>query len=158
MFLRVFLFLSIVLFCTSCDKFSFSKNTKKIALDTIVDFKSVDISASFKNCDSIIGKQEKSICFRNTIHKKIGAELQKHQFTIKDAVSEIVHVAILIDSKGKISLESIESSRNIQEQIPTLDSILKLSIDNILPIYPATKRGIPVTTKYKLPIRIHLKE
>ncbi|WP_223267224.1 hypothetical protein [Polaribacter sp. IC073] len=144
---------------TSCDQFSFSKNSKnQQVLDTFVNFSSVDTSPSFKICDSFINKEEQSNCFRNTIHSKIGAELQKHEFTIKDAISEIIYVDLLISSKGKIILEAIQASENIKIQLPKLDSILKVSVAGIPHIYPAIKRGIPVTTKYRLPILIQVKE
>lgn len=157
MFLRVSSFFLLFLLITSCDKFSFSKNKDTQLLDTLVNFSSVDISPSFKVCDSIFDKQKKSDCFRTTIHQKIGAELQKHEFIIKNSILETVYVDLLINSKGKIILEAIESSEDMKILLPKLDSILRLSIDSIYRIYPAIKRGIPVTTKYRLPILIRLK-
>ena len=151
-------FLFILLSFYSCDKFTFSKNNKNLQiLDTIVNFSSVDTSPSFNICRAIIDKQKKSECFRNTIHQKIGAELQQHEFIIKDSISEVIYVDLLITSNGSIILESIESSKKIKEQLSKLDSILKVSVDRIPNIYPAIKRGIPVTTKYRLPIKIELK-
>jgi hypothetical protein len=52
----------------------------------------------------------------------------------------------------------MEVSEVIIKQLPTLDSLLAISIQNIPKIYPAIKRGIPVKTKYILPIRIQFKE
>ena len=127
-------------------------------LDTIVNFSSVDTSPSFKVCDSIIDKQKKTNCFRTTIHKKIGAELQKHQFVIRDSISEIVYVDLLINSKGKIVIEAMASSEEIRIQLPELDSVLRISVDKIPNVYAAIKRGIPVTTKYRLPIKIQIKQ
>ena len=127
-------------------------------LDTIVNFSSVDTSPSFKVCDSIIDKQKKTNCFRTTIHQKIGAELQKHQFVIRDSISEIVYVDLLINSKGKIVLEAMASSEEIRIQLPELDSVLRISVDKIPNVYAAIKRGIPVTTKYRLPIKIQIKQ
>ena len=158
MFLRVSFFLLLFLLITSCDKLSFLKNNNTQVLDTIVNFSSVDTSPSFKECDSIINKQRKSDCFRTTIHQKIGTELHKHEFSIKNPISEIVYVDFLINSNGKIILETIESSENIKIQLPKLTAILKLSVASIPSIYPAIKRGIPVTTKYRLPIKIELKQ
>ena len=127
-------------------------------LDTIVNFSSVDTSPSFKVCDSIIDKQKKTNCFRTTIHQKIGAELQKHQFVIRDSISEIVYVDLLINSKGKIVIEAMASSEEIRIQLPELDSVLRISVDKIPNVYAAIKRGIPVTTKYRLPIKIQIKQ
>jgi hypothetical protein len=158
MFLRVSSFLLLFIFITSCDNFSFSKNKNMQLLDTIVNFSSVDTSPSFKVCDSIIDKQKKTNCFRTTIHQKIGAELQKHQFVIKDSIAEIVYVVLRINSEGTLFLEAIESPEAIRNQLPKLDSILKVSITKIPKMYPAIKRGIPVTTKYRLPIKIQLKK
>ena len=84
--------------------------------------------------------------------------MQKKVLTIKDSVDEIVIVHLLIDAKGILKLEQIEASEVIMEQLPTLDSLLAISIQNISKIYPAIKRGIPVKTKYILPIRVQFKE
>ena len=158
MFLRIFTFIILLFFITSCDKLSFLKSEKIQALDTIVNFSSVDTSPSFKECDSIIDKHQKSNCFRTTIHQKIGAELQKHQFVIRDSISEIVYVDLLINSKGKIVIEAMASSEEIRIQLPELDSVLRISVDKIPNVYAAIKRGIPVTTKYRLPIKIQIKQ
>ena len=158
MFLRIFSLFLLFLLITSCDNFSFSKNKNLQAVDTIVDYTSVDFSPSFKVCDSIIDKHQKSNCFRTTIHQKIGVELQKHQFVIRDSISEIVYVDLLINSKGKIVLEAMESSEEIKIKLPKLDSVLRISVDKIPNVYAAIKRGIPVTTKYRLPIKIQIKQ
>ena len=158
MFLRIFSLFLLFLLITSCDNFSFSKNKNLQAVDTIVDYTSVDFSPSFKVCDSLIDKHQKSNCFRTTIHQKIGAELQKHQFVIRDSISEIVYVDLLINSKGKIVIEAMASSEEIRIQLPELDSVLRISVDKIPNVYAAIKRGIPVTTKYRLPIKIQLKQ
>ena len=163
MFLRIYTFLILVFFCTSCDKLSFSKTKDVKGIDTIayfnsVDFTSVDFSPSFKVCDSLIDKEQKSNCFRETIHQKIGEELQNYSFTIKDSIDEIVYVDVLINSKGEIIFKEITSTENLKQQLPQLDSLLKQSVQKLPMIHPAIKRGIPVSTEYRLPIRILLKE
>lgn len=158
MFLRFFTFLIVVVFCTSCDKLSFTKNKDLHVLDTIVDFTSVDFSPSFKACDSLIDKTKKATCFRNTIHKKIGAELQNHSLIIKDSIDEVVFVDILITKKGEVIFQEITSTENLKKQLPQLDSLLHQSVQKLTYIYPAIKRGIPVTTMYRLPIRILFKD
>ncbi|WP_405606701.1 hypothetical protein [Polaribacter sp. Asnod1-A03] len=158
MFLRFYSFLVLLIFITSCDKLSFTKKSENNVLDTIVDFSSVDVFPSFKNCDSIIDKQDKATCFRATIHQKIGEELQQYTFTIKDSIDEVVYVDLIINSDGLFILDSTQYSENIKKELPKLDSLLKVSVQNLPKIYPAIKRGIPVTTKYRLPIRIQLSE
>ena len=145
-----------VLFITSCDKFSFSKNKNIQDLDTIVDFSSVDTFPSFKPCDSIIDKTKKTDCFRTTIHQKIGAELLQHTFIIKDSIDEIIYVDLIINSEGIFTLHAIQSSNNIKKVLPQLDGLLRESVEKLPKIYAANKRGIPVSVKYSLPIRIKL--
>jgi len=156
MFLRGFSLLLMVLFITSCDKFSFSKNKNIQDLDTIVDFSSVDTFPSFKPCDSIIDKTKKTDCFRTTIHQKIGAELLQHTFIIKDSIDEIIYVDLIISSEGIFTLHAIQSSNNIKKVLPQLDGLLRESVEKLPKIYAANKRGIPVSVKYSLPIRIKL--
>jgi len=156
--MRVFSFLVLMLMITSCDKFSLTKKQPLQVVDTIIDFTAVDTFPSFSVCDSIIDKTEKSDCFRTTIHRKIGEELQKYKLSIIDAVDETVFVDVIINADGKIIFEAFQSSENIKKELPELDSIIQLSIAKLPKIHAAIKRGIPVTTKYQLPIRIYLKE
>lgn len=156
--MRVFSFLILIIFLTSCDKFSFSKNKNIHPLDTIVDFTSIDTFPSFKACDSLIEKSKKQDCFRTTIHQKIGEELQKHTLAIKDSIDETILVDLIINAKGEIVFNKMQSSNKIKKELIELDSLIKLSLENLPNVYPAIKRGIPVTTKYQLPIRIVLKE
>jgi len=159
MLFRVFSFLLVLIFCVSCNKLSFTKNSKNKALiDTVLDFSSVDVSPSFKVCDSIIDKVQKTDCFRTTIHQKIGEELAQYSFIIKDSISQIVFVDLIINSKGAIVLDQIESPEKIKKDLPELDSLLHMSINKLPIIFPAIKRGMPVTSKYRLPIRIQLKD
>ena len=156
--MRVFSFLVLMVMFTSCDKFSFTKNQPLPVLDTIVDFTSVDTFPSFSECDSIINKTQKSDCFRTTMHQKIGEVLQKQKLSIRDSIDETVFVDVIINSDGNIIYEGLQSSENIKKELPELDSIIQLSIAKLPKIHSAIKRGIPVTTKYQLPIRIYLKE
>lgn len=156
MLARVLSFLFISFFMTSCDKISFLKNDKNIVLNTSVDFSSVDTFPSFKVCDSIIDKTKKTDCFRTTIHQKIGAELLKHTFIIKDSIDELIYVDLIINSEGIFTLDAIQSSNNIKKVLPHLDSLLRESVAKLPKIHAANKRGIPVTIKYSLPIRIKL--
>jgi hypothetical protein len=158
MFLRVFTFLLLTILCTSCDNFSFLKKTNKQVLDTIVDFSSVDTSPSFKACDSLIDKEKKATCFRTTIHQQITNRLSTYSMEVKHAIDETIFVQLIISPKGNIEVVSIKKSEIINKELPELDSLLRLSVKSLPKVFPATKRGIKITTQYQLPIRIQLKE
>ena len=157
MLLRFFSFLMLILSFTCCDKFPFTRKDKSPQLDTVVDYNSVDFYPSFKVCDGLIDKKAKAKCFRNTIHKKIGLELKQHTLSIKDSIDETIFVDLIINSKGEIIVQKIISTDHLKQQLPQLDSLLRKSIQELRASYAAIKRGIPVTTKYRLPLRITLK-
>jgi len=142
---------------TSCDYFSFEKNKNLEKIDMDVDFTSVDFSPSFKVCDSIIDKDKKNTCFRTTIRQEISSNLAKQSIQVAQSVDETIEVAITIQSNKEVKLTSIKSSDSLLVILPLLKAILKKSVKELPDIYPAIKRGIPVTTVYKLPIRIAVK-
>ena len=156
MLLRVFSFLIALFFCISCNYFSPNKNSTVPQLDSIVYFSSVDTPPSFKVCDSLIKKEAQNHCFRTTLHKRIGERLATHTIKVKSAVEDTIVVKLQVNNLGEINFIGTKSSEIIQEQLPNLDSILKLTITGLPKIYPAIKRGIPVTVEYQLPVRISL--
>ncbi len=156
--MRVFFFLMLMIFFTSCDKFPFAKKQPSKVIDTIVDFTAVDTSPSFSECDSIIDKIKKSDCFRTTIHQKISKELKKYPLAIKHTINETVLVDLMIKADGKITFEGLKSSEKIKNELPNLDSIIQVSVNKLPNVFPAIKQRYKVNTKYQLPIRIYLKE
>ncbi len=154
---KILLFFFVLSLFNSCDKLPLVKKSKLKQIDTIVNFSSVDLSPSFTECNSIIEKQEKSNCFRKTIHQKIGASMSKHQLESVFDIDETIMVDLLVSAQGKIELQAINNSDELDENLPELDSIIKLCISELPKVLPATKRGIPVATQYQLPIKISLK-
>lgn len=145
-----------LLIFTQCDKIPLVKKSKLQQIDTVVDFSSVDLSPSFQECDSIIDKFKKSDCFRLEIHQKIGIELQHHQLESVFEIDEEVQVIMHVTPKGEFVFKNMIASQELQKNLPSLDSVFKLCIEKLPKVIPATKRGIPVTTQYQLPIKISL--
>ncbi|APG65143.1 hypothetical protein LPB136_07175 [Tenacibaculum todarodis] len=155
--MRVLFCLLLIICCTSCTYFSSDKNKGQQSLDTIINFNKVDVFPSFAECKDKID-EAKTSCFRETIHRKIADNLSQHHLEIKKEIDAIVTVELEISTEGKFILKKINSSENIREQLPKLDSLLEVSVNTLPKIFPAIKRGIPVATQYSLPIRIQLKE
>lgn len=156
-FNRFFFVAILLLACQSCTTFFSSEKQQHQNLDSIIDFTKVDVSPSFKVCDSLIDN-EKTICFRNTLHEKLTEQLRQHNFKVHEKIDEIINVHVLIDNKGKVQLQDINTSEVVQKQLPKLDSILNISVCQLPKLRPAYKQGIPVTTQYQLPIRIVLED
>ena len=154
--MRFLLVSIIVLSFTSCEYFSFEKNKNIEKINMDVDFTSVDFSPSFKVCDTLINKLKKTDCFRTTMHQEIYNSLTKNSIKLKNSIDETVLVVITIQSDKQVMLVSLKAPDSLLKYIPTLKKMIKKSIADLPDVYPAIKRGIPVTTQYKLPIRIKL--
>lgn len=150
---RYVAFLLCALLCSSCDFFSYSKKDKGETVDTIVDFTKVDEFPSFDKCKNLFNEARIN-CFREEIHKRITESLQQYNFVTKNSLDEEVLIDVLINKDGKFVLGKVIASDEVTNQLPELDSIIKLTLEKLPIINPATKRGIPVVTKYQLPIKI----
>ena len=96
-----------------------------------VDFTSVDVSPSFKVCDSLIDKDKKSSCFRTTIRQEISSSLAKQSIQVAQSIDETIEVAITIQSNKEVKLTSIKSSDSLLVILPSLKDILKKSVEEL---------------------------
>ncbi|MCF6278721.1 MAG: hypothetical protein L3J14_00055 [Flavobacteriaceae bacterium] len=146
----------IVLFCgfllTSCEFFKKKEFTPTIAIDTIVDYNSVDVFPLFPSCDSIPSQEKQKICSQIKLSEHIYASLSDYQIVTSEIINDTILVKINIDKTGKTSLTDLQSSEFIKSQIPKLDSLISRGINSLPLLKPAIKRGIPVTTEFTLPI------
>lgn len=151
---RVLSLFIIILIGTSCEFFSLTKKTQLQEIDTIIDFSSVDVFPTFDACKNFIDKEKKTNCFKKTIHQHISKNLEKHKIEVKNPVNETVKVEVLINNKGTVSIQRIIASDVLKKEIPAIDSLITASLQNLPKLFPAIKRGIPVTTQYQIPIQI----
>lgn len=154
--LRFFVVFFLVIITGSCDHISFKKEPKQVFNDSL-DVTQVDKYPSFPACDSIIDKEKKAACFRNTIYQEISKSLSSQQVKVKRPVDETIQVVITIHSDQRIELKSMEASDSLLTEIPDLKAIIQKSILGLPKVFPAIKKDIPVTSEYKLPIKISLK-
>ena len=154
--LRVIFLLLLAGFTASCQFFNLDKNSMQQEVDTVVDFSVVDVSPSFAVCDSVIDKAAKTACFRHTIHLQISKSLSATPMVVENPINETIFVHVLIDKAGKITLKNIESTTELKEALVHLDSLVRLSLQSLPIVFPAIKRGIPVSTQYQLPIKIQV--
>ncbi|CAL2058987.1 hypothetical protein [Tenacibaculum sp. 190524A05c] len=154
---RVFLFILIISCCLSCSYFSDDGKNSKPKLDTVVDFTTVDVSPGFKECEQLLD-DEKTECFRTTIRQHFTDGLHQNEFSSDEDIKETIVLVLRINDKGKMTLKQIKASDDIQQRFPELKSLLNQIVRDIPDLFPATKRGIPVTTEYQLPIEIQTQE
>lgn len=140
-------------FVVSCAYFDHkSKSETIIAVDTIVDFNTVDAFPLFPNCEHIPSREKQQICFQMEMSQHIYAALKEHQLNAKDIVNDTVLVKLKVDNLGVTSLSGIKISEKTKELLPTFDSLVKISLQKLPTLQPAIKRAMPVTTEFTLPI------
>ena len=122
-------------------------------IDSNIDVTSVDFPPSFKVCDSLISKKDKTSCFRNTMHREMYKSLAKQPIRLKPFTDETITVVIKIQVDQQVKLVSFSASDNLKNQMPTLEAVIEKSISDLPTIHPAVKRGMLVTTEYRIPIR-----
>jgi|SRR5699024_6291745 len=155
--MKRFLLIFIAFSLFSCKEFE----TKKVSSSEIVqeeikhiDWKNLDTYPSFSICENFSSKTEKRNCFEQEISKHIFEVLAHHQVSLKDSIREEMILNIEISKEGIPSLNHISVSDSLKNQIPDLEKWLNEAVDDLPEIYPAEKRGIPVSSDFKLPLVI----
>lgn len=155
--MKRFLLILISLSLIGCKKFE----TKKLSSTDIVqeeikhiDWNNLDTYPSLETCENTSTKSNKKQCFENEISKHIFEVLASHEVSLKDSIREELELKIFISNRGKASLDKILISEELKNQIPDLEIWLNEAVLSLPKIYPAEKRGIPVSSNFKLPLVI----
>ena len=152
MFKRIIFLFTTIFFLVSCDFFQKKELQQNQVVDTIVDFNSVDVFPLFPSCDSIPSEERQKICSQIKLSEQIYASLAAYQIKVSEKMNDTILVKLHVNSIGNVSLVNIQSSEFIKKQIPKLDSLIGVGVNNLPTLKAAIKRGIPVTTEFTLPI------
>ena len=141
----------------SCDEFE----TRKISSEEILSEESralnwheVDQYPAFKECREYIQEKASKECFGNKVATYFYARLEEKQPVVTEALNDTIFLYLRISEKGIPSIEQMEIDSLVIDQLPEIRSWLVQSVDSLPKIYPATKRGIPVVTSFKMPVVI----
>ena len=159
---RLLIVIIFVFLFTSCDFFSSKKTTDQnmsMAIDTIIDYSTVDIYPMFLNCEGLESKRSQEECFGNELVNQLDKLILLKGTKLPNVAFDTVFVDLLVAKNNRIKVLEIKSSEFIKAKIPNLDSVLMASINQLESVTQlAIKRGIPVRSQYKLPILINVKD
>ena len=150
----------LLLVCISCEYINGSivkeetivaEEKKSINLDTVDEF------PSFESCDHLEKEAQKN-CFFQTLTDQIYERLSGNDFIVSKTIHDTIQVSLQIDTLGIIKIDAIQKSELTVSQLPKLDSLIRASITTLPKASPANKRGIPVATKFVLPIILTIEE
>ncbi|MGB5378387.1 hypothetical protein [Muriicola sp.] len=138
---------------------STESKTQKIVEDELrgIDWNEVDQYPLFEGCDETAAKQAQRQCFENTLLQNLGMTLQDFHFIIEDDIETTIYIDFLVDNKGEITVVTIDKNADIEDQLPEFNGIITKGLKSMPVPAPALKRGVPVKTRFRLPLQITTK-
>ncbi len=159
--MKRFLILLVLCVLSSCDFFA-SKDKKTFDLVNKelkdIDWSEVDNYPLFDNCDETVSKALQRYCFEQEMLSHCRKALQEFEFNLGPSANPEVLVDFVVDLDGRISVVQIQKDEAIDDQMPKFEKRITQAIQNIPPLGPALKRGIPVKSKFRIPILLSTKE
>ena len=145
----------------SCNWFTSSeKQTRQLVESEMqsIDWNEVDHFPLFEDCTETTSKPEQRNCFEKTLVMHLSMALQDHQFKADQTFSDTLYVDFLVDNKGGIAVVSIEENRDFNRANPEFERIISGSLRSLPRLQPALKRGIPVASRFRIPLAIQTYE
>jgi len=141
--------------------FSCNFETKKISSEEVLElesqtlnWKEVDEYPAFVDCQNETELIAARDCFEREVAENIYAYLSKQQPVVTESIDDTLYLYLEINSAGQPEIDSVKIDSTLNNQLPELRLWLDQSIDSLPKIYPASKRGVPVSTVFKMPIVI----
>ncbi|WPY98326.1 hypothetical protein [Christiangramia sp. OXR-203] len=133
--------------------------TRKISSEEVLEqesrtlnWKEVDEYPAFEDCQNLTDLAEAKDCFARQVSTTIYSHLASQQPVVTKSIDDTLFIYLEIDKNGKPQVESIEVDTTVTNQLPDIKNWIRQSIDSLPEIYPASKRGIPVSTVFKMPV------
>lgn len=120
-----------------------------------IDWNTVDAYPLFENCDETAPKALQRECFENVLLSHFQETVNQFEFTVDPQLDSLASVLFVVDTTGTIEILDIEKDSEIRRLMPEFDGIISQSLRNLPPLAPAIKRGIPVRTKFRIPIHLN---
>ncbi len=144
-----------ILFIVVACKFETKKITSEEVLEQesrALNWKEVDEYPAFEDCQNETELAAAKNCFENKVATEIYSYLASQQPVVSESIHDTVYLYLEITKEGKPQIDSVRIDTTVTNQLPKIREWLYQSIDSLPKIYPASKRGIPVSTVFKMPV------
>lgn len=149
----------IVLMLFSCEYFNVKKTSSEAILKEelqVFNWNDVDEYPSFTECDSLLLKEEKKVCFQSVLTTNICKYLKDEKLIVTQDIKDTINLHFKISKKGEIFLMDFDMDSLTKLEIPNIKELINKSLDSFPQIFPAIKRGQQVTTEFNLPVIINV--
>ncbi|WP_372975790.1 hypothetical protein [Muriicola sp.] len=141
----------------SCDWLATPESrTQKLVEDELrgIDWNDVDQYPLFEGCDETASKTDQRLCFESTLLENLSTSLQDFRFTSDTDLQSTIHIDFMVESTGELQVVEMQNASALQGQIPQFREVIINSLRSMPRPEPALKRGIPVRSRFRLPMEI----
>ena len=149
--------LFLVSLCFSCQYFEKKVPNEKELLEKQlkeINWNEVDEYPSVANCEKLTDETQRKQCFfeflTTTIQQKLAVDTLSTLFPKLDTIE----VKVTVFPNSTMEFEPQFPKDSVAYDTIKIDSILRIRLVNFPKVNPAIKRGIPVKTKFVLPVII----
>lgn len=116
----------------------------------------IDTYPLFNECDKSSPQIIQRECFQNSLTKLFYQSLKHQTFTVTEPVLDTIWLTGVVDSNGKVVLNSTLCSEKTRLLLPTIDSIIEAKIQSFPLATPAEKDGMPIAIQFQIPLIINV--
>lgn len=151
---KIFFLLTVIFFFNSCQLIKDPPVFEDLYEQEIkdIDWNQVDELPLLEPCKIFKSKGLKQECFFNIMDDSIYNKLlRKSSFYLYTKI-DTVKLLVTVSADSKISFKTKFPSTASEFEKRKVDSIIQAKLVNFPPVYPATKRGIPVASRFEIPV------
>jgi len=146
---------------TSCQYFKAERISQETYLEEEVEsinWREVDRYPLLASCSELSNKIQQQRCFTQRVSKVVQAMVDHNMATTSQAVSDTVYLEFFVSEKAELLITDLRIGPHVQDALPELEALLMTCVDSLKLVAPAYKRGIPVKTRFTLPVVLRSKE
>lgn len=120
-----------------------------------IDWTKVDTYPSVAACDSIFDETARKNCFFDYITVALEENFRMDTLRGTFTTLDTLNVLVTIQADAQVSLALYQVNDSLKQQLKSVDSLLLEKSKHFQTLSPATKRGVPVTSQFVLPLVLH---
>jgi hypothetical protein len=143
---------------TSCEWFASPETkTRQLVEEELsaINWNEVDQFPLFDACDETASKPDQKNCFEQNLVMHLAMSLQDSEFQSDQTLSDTLYVDFMVDNQGRISVVSMDKNPEFSKENPEFERIVAKSLRSLPRLEPALKRGIPVSSRFRIPLVLH---
>lgn len=117
-----------------------------------IDWNEVDQYPLFDTCEETASKPEQQNCFEQNLVMHLSMSLQDFEFQSDQSLADTLYVDFMVDNQGRISVVSMDKNPEFSMENPEFERIVSKSLRSLPRLEPALKRGIPVSSRFRIPL------